>query len=87
MSNVTIVDELPNCDFCRGRGGQQTEAHYGGRTVRGSWSHMCDHHFALWGVGTGLGRGQRLLTPVEAADEQSWPALTVNTVAQIISDI
>jgi len=56
-----VVPELPNCDFCKEEG-KEAKADYDGKTVFGPWANMCQKHFGLYGVGLGLGRGQRLLT-------------------------
>lgn len=56
----TVVEVRPNCDFCKERG-NEVKADYDGRTVFGSWAYMCQLHFGLFGVGLGLGIGQRLL--------------------------
>jgi len=51
------------CDFCRNEGneGKETVARYDGRTVYGAWAYMCPAHFRKYGVGLGLGKGQRLV--------------------------
>lgn len=43
------------CDFCN------EEAEYDGKTRMGPWAAMC--HECLWqyGIGLGLGKGQRLI--------------------------
>lgn len=66
-NTTVIVDTLPRCDFrniveqlsaCSHDG----EAHYDGKMREvGSWAYMCEHHFAVFGIGLGLGRGQRLI--------------------------
>ena len=61
---TTIVNTLPLCDFktLLGNCSHDGVAHYDGvmREI-GSWAYMCEHHFAVFGVGLGLGRGQRLI--------------------------
>ena len=59
---TVVVPKLPLCNFkehghCRDDG----EAHYDGKTIYGSWGYMCEHHFTAFGVGLGLGRGQKLI--------------------------
>jgi hypothetical protein len=49
------VIELPKCDFC------DEPAQYDGKTQIGPWAYMCQRHFTAFGVGLGLGRGQRLV--------------------------
>lgn len=60
------VDHLPKCDFfehghCRNGG----EAHFDGKTIHGPWANMCEHHFSAFGIGIGLGRGQKLVVRKE----------------------
>jgi len=58
-----IVPKKPKCDFCN------AEAEFDGRTVLGPWAYMCDLHFGQYGVGLGLGRGQKLnMTGCEEAE-------------------
>jgi len=49
------VQAIPGCDFCKQR------AQYDGKTNMGAWAYMCEAHFRQYGVGVGLGRGQRLI--------------------------
>lgn len=57
MSHETvIVDALPKCDFC-----SIHRAQYDGRTIQGAWANMCYLHFTMYGIGLGLGKGQRLV--------------------------
>lgn len=55
-----VVHHQPDCDFCK-KQGKQVGADYDGKTVFGPWAYMCQMHFGMYGVGLGLGRGQRLL--------------------------
>lgn len=55
------VHELPPCDLCKVFRGIIVIAVYDGATTRGAWAYMCQEHFDDWGVGLGLGRGQRLV--------------------------
>ena len=50
------IDVLPACDFCK-----TNEAKYDGRTTLGPWAYMCQSCFRIYGVGLGLGKGQRLV--------------------------
>lgn len=66
MSDEVIVDDLPDCDFCKHQRGQIGEgtvnkAAFDAATAGGPWAYMCDKHFAQYGVGLGTGRGQRLV--------------------------
>lgn len=55
MSTKTLVEALPTCSFC------DKQAYYDGRTNMGMWANMCEDHFKQYGVGLGVGRGQRLV--------------------------
>jgi hypothetical protein len=58
------VDALPPCDFCK-QDGVEREAGYDGKLNFGtSWANMCRSHFNQYGIGLGLGKGQRLLKRV-----------------------
>lgn len=52
---VVAVAALPKCDMC------DKLAMYDGKTQFGPWGNMCKGHFALFGVGLGLGKGQMLV--------------------------
>lgn len=57
-----IVDKLPPCDFCqRDPTIAFQAAHYDGKTRMGPWADMCEEHFQQYGVGLGLGKGQKLI--------------------------
>lgn len=60
MHEEVIVSERPYCDFCA-QAGTQRRANYDGKTTLGPWANMCERHFKAYGVGLGLGRGQRLV--------------------------
>jgi len=49
------VKKLPGCSFCT------KEAVYDGRTILGFWAYMCEECWKVYGVGEGLGAGQRLI--------------------------
>lgn len=58
----TIVDEIPKCDFARLHSASlDTAATVDGKTMFGFWANMCEQHFRIYGVGLGLGKGQRLV--------------------------
>jgi hypothetical protein len=59
----TIVSEYPRCDFCKNSElhNANVEAHYDAKTVMGPWANMCDKHFKFYGIGLGLGKGQKLI--------------------------
>lgn len=62
MSKEVNVTNIPHCDlhimFFNDRA---VEACYDGKTRMGSWAYMCEDCFLTYGVGLGLGRGQRLV--------------------------
>ena len=58
MTTSVVVDKIPNCDFCK----EPTPAYADGQTKMGPWANMCEPCFDMYGVGLGLGKGQRLLT-------------------------
>ena len=49
------VDTLPKCDFCA------KPATFDGKTHMGPWAYLCDSDFRVYGIGLGLGRGQKLI--------------------------
>jgi len=55
------VLRLPPCDICELEGVPPQLARYDGRTRSGRWAYMCEHHFRSYGIGLGLGRGQKLV--------------------------
>lgn len=58
------VVELPACDFCG------STAHFDGKTVHGPWAYMCTDDFFRFGVGLGMGRGQRLIPSTDKNNEK-----------------
>lgn len=59
-----LVRALPTCDF-------GTEpAKYDGATSIGPWANMCEAHFRQYGLGLGVGRGQRLVVGGEPVTER-----------------
>jgi hypothetical protein len=57
------VAKIPDCDLA-GRGGAHDEpipAVYDGATKMGPWAYMCSDCFRNFGVGLGIGRGQKLI--------------------------
>ena len=58
----TIVDKLPQCDFCKPNLLVPWQAAYfDGRTRMGPWAFLCREHFRQFGVGLGTGKGQKLV--------------------------
>lgn len=62
---AVTVSVLPSCDICVHvyRVQVPERALFDGKTNGGPWANMCGPHFNVWGIGLGLGLGQRLLTP------------------------
>ena len=61
-------NRLPPCDFCKQNSLIAYQAaHYDGKTKMGPWAYMCKEHFKQYGIGLGLGRGQKLI--LEKGDE------------------
>lgn len=65
------VEVLPKCDFC------DSQAAYDGKTKMAPWANMCAAHFKVYGIGLGLGRGQRLILNKQQQREE--PAARVQT--------
>ena len=65
------VEVLPKCDFC------DSQAVYDGKTKMAPWANMCAAHFKVYGIGLGLGRGQRLILNKKQKREE--PAARVQT--------
>ena len=60
MGTHVVVDRFPPCDFCVEVGVVRPAA-YDGATRMGSWASMCPAHFKQYGIGLGIGRGQKLI--------------------------
>jgi hypothetical protein len=74
------VLERPPCDICTGRAGTHDvtpareaepvrEAIYDAKTRGGGWAYLCEADFRLYGVGLGVGSGQRLLVQAASGKE------------------
>lgn len=64
-SSETTTDNIPFCDFCK----EKTPAVVDGKTTLGPWGGMCPNHFKQYGVGLGLGYGQKLIRPTLEDDK------------------
>jgi len=65
VSNAHITVEvaaLPNCDFDQDT---KVPAAYDGKTKFGPWANMCERHFKVYGLGLGIGRGQKFVLKKE----------------------
>jgi hypothetical protein len=60
----TTAHRHPACDLCKIDRDVTTRARYDAKTTRGPWAFMCDTCFSMYGIGLGLGRGQRLISVV-----------------------
>lgn len=47
------------CDFCKEEGTEEL-ATFDGKTCFGTLAFMCNKHYKVYGVGLGLGRGQKI---------------------------
>jgi hypothetical protein len=80
---TTTVQTIPPCDFCSPdvRPSGRREAAYDARLVQGYWANVCQEHFEAFGVGLGLGRGQRfILAPVSDTDEPNQRDLIMDAI-------
>lgn len=69
----TVVEELPDCDYCKQEGRTPPEkAEYDGKTKHGPWAYMCEEHFNKYGVGLGTGLGQKLVRPIRPECDHVW---------------
>lgn len=60
------VRELPKCDFCFREGKDKLASVDGAtNTPNGRWANMCEYHFNRFGVGLGMGKGQRMIVDEE----------------------
>jgi hypothetical protein len=55
------VPAIPKCDFCDAPAGYDGRTNLRGPNVPGPWANMCEADFKTYGVGLGLGSGQRLI--------------------------
>ena len=62
MNNHTevVINEMPLCDFCL-QEKDNFPASFDGKTKMGAWANMCEKHFRQYGIGLGLGKGQKLM--------------------------
>jgi hypothetical protein len=44
-------------------------AEYDAKTKQGPWAYMCTECFKIWGIGLGLGMGQKLIYKHEGKSE------------------
>jgi len=57
MEKAVYLPELPNCDICK----DGTKAEYDAKTVFGVWAYLCRKCFSKYGIGLGIGKGQKLV--------------------------
>lgn len=68
---VAEVAVIPPCDFCKQISPNDAlDAAFDGKTTQGPWANMCTTHYGLYGVGLGVGRGQRLVLAVKGEAEE-----------------
>ena len=56
-----VVDRLPNCDICSAQQVARTAQYDAKLNFGSSWANLCQEHFETFGLGLGLGVGQRLV--------------------------
>ena len=56
LKDTVIMDTIPLCDICT------KKACYDAKTIHGAWGYLCEGCFRTYGIGLGLGRGQRLIS-------------------------
>jgi len=64
MGNKVIVDEIYKCEICN-----TESAEYDCKSKDGWWAYMCGDCFRKYGIGLGLGRGQKISIKEEKNDE------------------
>lgn len=69
MSDTVQMDHIPMCDLHKmdTRSPQLIEAVYDAKMLEGPWAYLCQSCYDLHGVGLGLGKGQRLILSMKAA--------------------
>lgn len=55
-NTVAIVSKFPKCNIP----GCSEKAAYDAKTKLGPWAYLCTNHFKEYGIGLGLGAGQKL---------------------------
>jgi hypothetical protein len=63
-----VLTERPDCDICKQQG-RKRPAYVDCKTKQGPWAYACTQCFARYGIGLGMGRGQRLLIEPPAGGE------------------
>lgn len=58
--DVVLVEQVPNCDICI-RKNDVKNAIYDAKTVFGMWGYLCEECYGKYGLGLGIGLGQRLV--------------------------
>ena len=56
METIKETKHINTCDIR----GCKNKAEYDGKTNFGCWANMCSKCFKIWGLGLGLGKGQKL---------------------------
>ena len=64
--NIVYLSLRLPCDFCK------TVAEYDARSdiFGGRWAYMCKKHFIMYGVGLGLGKGQKIIYDKEVSKHE-----------------
>ena len=64
-TEVTVL-VLPKCDFCKQNGIDRDAVYDAKVSIATSWANMCQGHYGLYGIGLGLGKGQKLVLADQA---------------------
>lgn len=66
------VFKIPNCDLCQWNG-KTVPAAYDAASKMGKWAFMCEECFSNYGMGLGMGVGQKLvLVPMAPDDDMAY---------------
>ena len=61
VRTVRLVNKV-KCEYCK------NIAEYDARTGIGAWCYLCQEHFERYGIGLGLGRGQKIVYDEQKID-------------------
>jgi hypothetical protein len=68
---AVVVTQEKTCDICQLKDGiAGVVATVDGKTIDGPWANMCDQCFEHYGIGLGLGKGQRLIVQAYDPDKK-----------------
>nr|APG79819.1 hypothetical protein [uncultured bacterium] len=61
VRTVRLTNKV-KCDYC------SKIAEYDSRTGIGAWAYLCREHFEKYGIGLGLGKGQKIIYAEQKTD-------------------